>query len=437
MFTLTIEDANGQIADQFTFDHGAYVVGRQDGCDIVLPSNSVSRQHARIFVDGGRCFIEDLGSANGIIVDGQRVIKQRDLGTASQIRIGDYYLYLEFKRRQAAEQNVLSTLFIAEDSDHYKLVRINDSFAGEEFILSETENTIGRTDDNFILLSDPSISRMHARIVRDGNIYTLLDLGSSNGTRLNGKPVAMPMTLKSGDRVQFGNIEFVFADGHAVINPAEYASSNSGFALMAGVVMLVLLGLAAGGLIVFGIFSFRESQQAKAAPPVVETVEDRADALFKEAAGHIERKEWERAVDKYDQLLAHSPDYPDARDKKDEAQKEADAKEMLERAERLVEDGRHEDARDVLQKLPDGTDAYDRGRETLVHVRKSIAHKYRNEAVRLSKSRKKRDWKEAHTAALKALDADPDDSVSLDLVQQLEKKMTKKRMKFEPYQPPR
>ncbi|MFW5967111.1 MAG: FHA domain-containing protein, partial [Persicimonas sp.] len=61
MYTLTIEDSNGQVAEQFSFDHGSYVIGRLDTCDIVLPSTSVSREHARIFVENDRCFVEDLG----------------------------------------------------------------------------------------------------------------------------------------------------------------------------------------------------------------------------------------------------------------------------------------------------------------------------------------------------------------------------------------
>ncbi|MGM0558536.1 MAG: FHA domain-containing protein, partial [Myxococcota bacterium] len=184
MYTLTIEDSNSETADQFSFDHGSYIIGRNDECDIVLPSNSVSRQHARIYVENDRCFIEDLGSANGVIVDGQRVVKTRDLGTASQIRIGDFYLFLEFKGQSQSRKSVLDTLFISDSSEHHKLVRVNDNFSGEEFSLSEVENTIGRTDDNFILLSDPSISRRHAKIIRDGNRYTVVDLVSSNGTRL-------------------------------------------------------------------------------------------------------------------------------------------------------------------------------------------------------------------------------------------------------------
>ncbi len=223
MFTLTIEDNNGQMANQFSFDHGSYVIGRLEDCDIVLPSTSVSRQHARVFVEGGRCYIEDMGSANGVIVDGQRVLGKRDLGTASQIRVGDFYLYLEFKRAQQelANQNVLSTLFISSGGAHHKLVRINDAFAGEEFSLSESLNTIGRTDENFILLSDVSISREHAQIDRIGDHYSVVDLGSSNGTTLNGKAVRSRQPLQPGDIVQFGNLRFVFLPGDTRIDPRE------------------------------------------------------------------------------------------------------------------------------------------------------------------------------------------------------------------------
>jgi len=52
---------------------GAYIVGRDPGCDIVIPDPYVSRRHARIFYRDGRWYIEDLGSRNGTYVDGEDI----------------------------------------------------------------------------------------------------------------------------------------------------------------------------------------------------------------------------------------------------------------------------------------------------------------------------------------------------------------------------
>lgn len=317
MFTLTIEDGNGQTADRFSFDHGAYVIGRHEDCDIVLPSASVSRQHARIFIDKGRCYVEDLGSSNGVVVDGQRVIKQRDLGTASQIKVGDFYLYLEYKRPdRAAQSNVLQTLFISADDDHCKLTRINDNFAGEEFSLSEVENTIGRTDDNFILLSDASISRHHARIFREGERYTLMDLGSSNGTRLNGKAVSTPQVLTQGDRIHFGNVEFVFAPGHVQINPAEYAGApgGGGRVLAIGLAVLVLLGVVIGGLVAVGFVSMKEPAAPDGSPTAPQaTVEGRVAAALADGKAKMKRRDWDGALAAFRDVTALDPAHAEAR----------------------------------------------------------------------------------------------------------------------------
>lgn len=416
MFTLTIEDGNGQTGERFSFDHGTYVIGRQEDCDIVLPSTSVSRQHARIFVQNGRCYVEDLGSSNGVVVDGQRVVKQRDLGTASQIKVGDYYLYLEYKRPDRGG-NVLQTLFISGASDHHKIVRINDNFAGEEFSLSEVENTIGRTDDNFILLSDTSISRHHALIRREADRYVLLDLGSSNGTRLNGKTFKEPPVLSAGDRVQFGNVEFVFAPGHMEINPSDYAraASGSNVVLMVGVAILVVLAVVIGGLVALGFKALQQPQQQTTT--ATESVEDRIAAALVVGQDRMERRDWDGAITAFNEVLALAPDNPHAKSRRQQADREREAQETFASGEALVEEGRHREAMRVFAGVAGGTVAYDRAGQQLVHVRRTLAFDLRNDAKTLLKGEPPAaDLKEAHSKLKEALALHPDDAESKTLL---------------------
>ncbi len=441
MYTLTIEDTNSQIADQFSFDHGSYVIGRLDECDIVLPSSSVSRKHARIFIENDRCFIEDMGSANGVIVDGQRVIQRRDLGTASQIRVGDFYLYLEFKGSgQDSRQSVLNTLFISNTADHHKLVRVNDSFSGEEFSLSEIENTIGRTDDNFILLSDQSISRQHAKIVRDGDEYTLLDLGSSNGTRLNGKPVKSAKKLKPGDVVEFGDIEFVFTEGDVSVDVSQYGSKNgsrNNLAFFGGMAALVLVGLALGGLLVFGLVRAKKQSDppdsmATAAP---DSLEGRAQALIEDGQSEMRRRQWNRAIASFDEVLALAPDNERAQQLRQKARRELTANELLRKGEELSEQGRHHDAREVLLDIPDDTVASKRAEPTIDHLEKTLAHNLKNEAVRLLKQKRvsKADMEKAHEKLVRSLSMVADDDEALEQIRELEDEMEKRKVDFEKY----
>ena len=63
--------------------------------------------------------------------------------------------------------------------------------------------TIGRQPDNQLILRDSRVSRRHAEVVREGNGYAIVDLGSSHGVFVNGKRVETER-LKSGDRIEFG-----------------------------------------------------------------------------------------------------------------------------------------------------------------------------------------------------------------------------------------
>jgi predicted component of type VI protein secretion system len=66
--------------------------------------------------------------------------------------------------------------------------------------------TIGRGADNTIVVNDPSISTHHAQLLLEGDTYRLKDLDSTNGTRVNGKPVTETV-LRLEDRIRFGAAE--------------------------------------------------------------------------------------------------------------------------------------------------------------------------------------------------------------------------------------
>jgi pSer/pThr/pTyr-binding forkhead associated (FHA) protein len=73
--------------------------------------------------------------------------------------------------------------------------------------------TLGRSRDCDIVLDDSSISRRHAEIRPAGDGWTVADLGSTNGVRLNGRPVEGAQPLQAGDRVELGSTEIVFELG--------------------------------------------------------------------------------------------------------------------------------------------------------------------------------------------------------------------------------
>ena len=79
------------------------------------------------------------------------------------------------------------------------------SRAGEAFSLGE-ELSVGRGAGCAVVLADDTfVSTVHARIFMRGNDPYVEDLGSTNGTLLNGESVVEPIRLRPGDRVQFGH----------------------------------------------------------------------------------------------------------------------------------------------------------------------------------------------------------------------------------------
>lgn len=92
---------------------------------------------------------------------------------------------------------------------------------GRDFSFDRIEITIGRTMENDVVLPDPGISRQHLSIRDKGGAYILKDLGSSNGTLLNGRKV-LEEVLKSGDVITIGGAKVRFeAEESKASRPAK------------------------------------------------------------------------------------------------------------------------------------------------------------------------------------------------------------------------
>lgn len=80
---------------------------------------------------------------------------------------------------------------------------------GDRFVLGETVVTIGRMPDSVITLEDPNVSRNHSEIRPSGGGFVLADLGSTNGTKINGVKIS-ERELQDGDELTFGSTTFRF-----------------------------------------------------------------------------------------------------------------------------------------------------------------------------------------------------------------------------------
>ncbi|MDP1818512.1 MAG: DUF3662 and FHA domain-containing protein [Acidimicrobiales bacterium] len=81
--------------------------------------------------------------------------------------------------------------------------------SGDRFALTDSVITIGRHPDSNLVLADPNVSRNHGEIRPQGDRYVVVDLGSTNGTRINGVRIDRQL-LEDGDEISFGNTRMRF-----------------------------------------------------------------------------------------------------------------------------------------------------------------------------------------------------------------------------------
>jgi DNA-binding response OmpR family regulator len=87
--------------------------------------------------------------------------------------------------------------------------------AGERLVL-------GRAPDCAVVVAEPRVSRHHAELRRQGDGHLLADLGSTNGTFLNGQRLIQALSLRDGDVIEVGSARFVYHDPEATLDTGAF-----------------------------------------------------------------------------------------------------------------------------------------------------------------------------------------------------------------------
>src|SRR3954454_16786329 len=165
-------------------------IGRAPDNTFTIDDEEVSRRHARVFRDGGGFVLEDLGSSNGTLVNGGRIGGPHRLGPGD--RIGVAGVVLDFIPGAAPPGDGTRMLS-----------RPVPALVTERVQLTGEQLAIGRDESSDLVLRDPNVSRRHAVLSRRPEGVSLADLGSTNGTRVNGELVTNTW-VKSGDQIGVG-----------------------------------------------------------------------------------------------------------------------------------------------------------------------------------------------------------------------------------------
>jgi ABC-type multidrug transport system ATPase subunit/pSer/pThr/pTyr-binding forkhead associated (FHA) protein len=170
----------------------AVVVGRGDQLDVTLPDDRVSRRHCELRPGEDHWTVVDLDSRNGTWVDGQRSgSHQLRPGSTVRVALG------------AVDGPVLSLTVGSRAAEQVPL-RVAATVATTTPQQPSHRITLGRDADSDVVVADPLVSRHHAVVEIGGDGALLRDLGSFNGTFLNGELVDGPRQLRRQDVVGIG-----------------------------------------------------------------------------------------------------------------------------------------------------------------------------------------------------------------------------------------
>ncbi len=173
-------------------------VGRRPDNAIVLAHEYVSGYHGRFDLrDDGTWVYTDLESTNGTYVNGRRV-KHAVLRNGDVLRIGDIY------------GNSVSLTFRLGKAEQLAMPLPSTIQIGTTALEMQTTLLIGRDPQANIHLPAPTVSWHHARLDRAGAGHVLTDLGSTNGTFVNGRRITGRHTLTQGDVIQIGPFRLVY-----------------------------------------------------------------------------------------------------------------------------------------------------------------------------------------------------------------------------------
>jgi len=174
-------------------------LGANTDNEVVIRVDGVSRTHARIVGQQDGYYLEDSNSRNGTWLNGERVTSPRRLRHLDVITLGRF-ADVVFVEREGAVPSIA-----AEESPlQVQIEWVDGPSRGTMIEIPLGESLIGRAESCAIVVDSSAASRAHARLTVSGDRVTIEDLGSANGTTVDGQPVTTPVTLHNGAEIAIG-----------------------------------------------------------------------------------------------------------------------------------------------------------------------------------------------------------------------------------------
>jgi pSer/pThr/pTyr-binding forkhead associated (FHA) protein len=300
VWRVTALDREGHEVGHFELASGELTIGRDTDRQLILPSASVSRRHARVIINGTQPCIVDDGSSNGVIVDGVKIAALTAVGPANRIDLAEFRI------------TIMPVGGVVEPRAGDRVLRLvadGGPYDGRVFQVPMQPATVGRALENELVFDDPSLSRKHARLERDGDGVAIEDLGSSNGTFVNSRKIGRASAVP-GDLLQFGDLVFR-VEGPEVSGTRAVDTSSSGSQLAA---------VAIGGALTLAVLIGAVVALAHKIPPVQASGKEAIARLSRQADQHLrtgrtlyQEKKYAEAKSELDAALDLDPANREAR----------------------------------------------------------------------------------------------------------------------------
>jgi pSer/pThr/pTyr-binding forkhead associated (FHA) protein len=317
MWRVSALDRDGREIGHLELAGGELTIGRDSDRQLILPSASVSRRHAKIVFENGQPCIVDEGSSNGVLINGVRITGPTQIGPSTRIDVAEFRIAIEAvtaaadgARSASVPLSVPSLAVVPSGpANSLRLVAEGGPYDGRMFNLPSGVTQVGRAVDNELVFDDPSLSRKHARLHRDGSKLEVEDLGSSNGTFVNGRKVGRG-AVQPGDTIRFGDLSF----------RCEGGIDGSTRSVEPGMERLHFYALVGGAGLTFVLLVLAIVFLVRKVPPVQASGRDAITRIARAADTHLvagrklyEQRRYTDAKSELDQALELDPGNVDAR----------------------------------------------------------------------------------------------------------------------------
>ncbi|MGN1194837.1 MAG: FHA domain-containing protein [Acutalibacteraceae bacterium] len=208
---LIVVEPNRTISSYDLAQDSQFIIGRAGGPnDIQLQSPAVTSQHGMFSSEKGVYTYIDLGSTNGTYINGHKIKNQPRIPSSEIVLKNCDVLTIA-----PQDQNQVSIIFFTNMRDcAWNIVSL----------AMHNVATIGRNENNDIVIPNVAVSRHHAEIKNVNNQFVIRDLGSMNGTIVNGSVLKGTRQLKDGDIIRISSTVIVFTNGclvYSIQNAAQ------------------------------------------------------------------------------------------------------------------------------------------------------------------------------------------------------------------------